>query len=221
VFGMKETVLVIAAHNDDQIIGAGGVLAKYAKQGKRIVTIVCSFGVVSHPHLRAEVIKKCRLEECKKADGLLGFAETIYLGLKESKFKDEFKKEAVRERIKDILKKEKPRMIFTHGLDDFHPDHKEVYNFVESIISKNQINCPVFSFDVWSVVKLRKRDLPKMVVNIDDTFGLKMKAILLHESQFSVWMIGMWLLLWKVILKDWLSGKLYGHKYAEVFYRLR
>ena len=42
----KEAVLFLCAHNDDQLIGAGGTIAKYAKEGKKIVTIVFSFGEI-------------------------------------------------------------------------------------------------------------------------------------------------------------------------------
>jgi LmbE family N-acetylglucosaminyl deacetylase len=48
----KGTVLVIVAHNDDHIIGAGGTLAKYAQEGKKVRTIIMSYGESSHPHLK-------------------------------------------------------------------------------------------------------------------------------------------------------------------------
>jgi len=36
----KETILVLAAHNDDQAIGAGGTLAKYAQEGKKVISLL-------------------------------------------------------------------------------------------------------------------------------------------------------------------------------------
>jgi len=214
---MTETILAIGAHNDDHIIGAGGALTKYAKEGKRVRTIICSFGEKSHPHLRKEVITKRRVQESIKADKLMSGAGVVYLGVREGHFEEDFKKRNIAEKLAWIINKEKPSKIFTHSLDDFHPDHKAVYRLVMELIEHKKIKCPVYSFDIWSLVKLRNRNLPRLVVNISDTFNIKIKAFLIHESQTFV----IWSLLWKLILKDWLSGIIHGYRYAEVFYRLK
>lgn len=212
----KETILAIAAHNDDHTIGAGGVLTKYAKEGKRVITIICSYGVSSHPHLKPEVIKKTRVEESEKADELMGGSGVVYLGLREAKFDEDFKKPAIAKKLRGILKKERPSLVFTHDVNDAHPDHRAVYRMVMRLIKDGEIDCPVYSFDIWSLLKVRGRNTPRMVVDISDTFNVKVKAFLIHESQTAA--IAM--LLWKMMLKDWLAGILYGYKYAEVFYRL-
>jgi len=214
---MKPTILAIAAHNDDQVIGAGGALAKYAKQGKRVRTIICSFGEKSHPHLRREVIVERRVKESIKADKILGGSGVAYLGMREGHFEEDFEKRDIYKKLAWIIKKEKPQKIFTHGIDDFHPDHRAVYELVTALIKKGKITCPVYSFEIWSLVKLRKRSLPQLVVDTSDTFNTKVKAFLVHESQ----KLAIWSLLWKLILKDWLSGLIHGYKYAEVFYRLK
>ena len=214
---MKETILAIAAHNDDHIIGAGGALTKYAEEGMRVRTVICSFGEKSHPHLRKEVIVERRVKESIKADKIMGGAGVAYLGVREGHFEEDFKSRNIAEKLAWIIQKEKPAKIFMHGLDDFHPDHRAVYRLVMDLIEKKKISCPVYSFDVWSVLKLRQRNLPRLVVDISDTFNTKVKAFLVHESQ----KLAIWMLLWKLILKDWLSGIIHGYKYAEVFYRLK
>ncbi len=214
---MTETILAIGAHNDDHIIGAGGALAKYAKEGKRVRTIICSFGEKSHPHLKKEVIIQRRVQESLKADKVMGCAGVAYLGVREGHFDEDFGKRDIAEKLAWIIRKEKPSKIFTHGIDDFHPDHRAVYNLVMRLAEQKKIKCPIYSFEVWSLVKLRNRNLPRLVVDISATFNTKIKAFLVHESQTAT----IWLLLWKLILKDWLSGIIHGYRYAEVFYRLK
>lgn len=214
---MTETILAIGAHNDDHIIGAGGALAKYAKEGKRVRTIICSFGEKSHPHLKKEVIIQRRVQESLKADKVMGCAGVAYLGVREGHFDEDFRKRDIAEKLAWIIKKEKPSKIFTHGIDDFHPDHRAVYNLVMHLAEQKKIKCPIYSFEVWSLVKFRNRNLPRLVVDISSTFNTKIKAFLVHESQTAT----IWLLLWKLILKDWLSGIIHSYKYAEVFYRLK
>lgn len=214
---MPETILTIAAHNDDQIIGAGGTLAKYAKEGKRIRTVVMSFGALSHPHLKQEVIVKQRVQESVDSDKILGGHGLIYLDLREGSFAKEFEEKKIEKKLLEILKKEKPAMIFTHGHDDFHPDHVAVYRLISGMIERKKITCPVYSFDIWSLLRFRKRNLPRMVVDVSDAFTQKVRALLVHESQKMA--IGM--LLWKMVVKDWFNGLVYGHRYAEVFYKIQ
>lgn len=214
---MKETVLSIAAHNDDHVIGAGGALARYAKEGARVRTIICSFGESSHPHLKKEVIVERRVKESVQADKVMGGSGVAYLGLREGFFEVDARERNIADKLAWIISKEKPSKIFTHGVDDFHPDHRAVNRIVMDLIERGKISCPVYSFEIWSLLKFRNRNLPRLVVDISDTFNTKVKAFLVHESQT----LAIWALLWKLIVKDLLSGFLHGYRYAEVFYRLK
>ena len=214
---MKETILAIAAHNDDHIIGAGGTLSKYALDGRRIRTIICSFGEMSHPYLRKEVVIEKRVKESLKADKILGGSGIAYLSIREGHFDEDFRKRKIAEKLAWIIRKEKPSMIFTHGADDFHPDHRAVYRLIVNLIDKKVIRCPVYSYDVWSLFKLRHRNLPRLITDVTDTFNLKIRAFLVHKSQT----FAIWALLWKMILKDFVSGIITGHTYAEVFNKLK
>ncbi len=69
----KDTILVVCAHNDDQLFGAGGTLAKYVKEGKRVVVVIFSYGELSHPWLKKDSIQKTRLDECEESDKIILF----------------------------------------------------------------------------------------------------------------------------------------------------
>jgi len=38
------TLMIVPAHPDDEAIGSGGVLAKYAAEGHRTVLVTCTLG---------------------------------------------------------------------------------------------------------------------------------------------------------------------------------
>ena len=61
----KETIIVMSAHSDDFVIGAGGTIAEYIKQGKKVISIVFSYGEKSHPWLKEKVVQKFRIQETK------------------------------------------------------------------------------------------------------------------------------------------------------------
>ncbi len=213
---MSQTILAICAHNDDQIVGAGGTLAKYAAQGKRIRTVICSFGESSHPHLKREVIVERRVKESLRADKILGGSGVAYFGLTEGKFIQEFEEKKIRQKIMWIINKEKPVKIFTHSSDDAHPDHRAVNKLITKLLHEKKITCAVFEFQVWNIIKLTHRNNPRLIVDITKTFATKIRAFGAHTSQ----KLAFWNLIWSVVFRARLEGFFRGYKYAEVFYKL-
>ena len=123
----KETVIIFGAHSDDFVIGAGGTIAKYSEEKKKIISIVFSYGENSHPWLKEKVVQEMRLKEAKNASKLLG-CQTIFFDLKELHFQEEYEKKQLAKKLITLLNKEKPSKIFTHSLEDLHPDHKAIHN---------------------------------------------------------------------------------------------
>ena len=88
------------------------------------------------------------------------------------------------------------------------------------MIKKKKIKCDVYSFDVWSIVRVRKRMVPRLVVDITKTFPKKIKATKVHESQkclpatqfLIIWPIN-WMIYFKAVINGWNNNC----KYAEVF----
>lgn len=213
---MSNTILALVAHNDDHVIGAGGTLAKYAGMGKKVRTIIFSFGEGSHPHLKKEVVVKMRVKESLASDKILGGAGVAYLGLKEGTFYEEFRVQNIPEKIMDIVRKEDPEMIFTHSLDDPHPDHRAVYTLVHNLLKQKKIKCNVFAVEIWNPLRIRRRNVPKLIVDITNTFETKINAVLAHKSQ----KVAIGALFWNI----WLKAKWYGIKtgygYAEIFHKV-
>ena len=216
----KETVLVIVAHNDDHIIGAGATLSKYAQEGKKVKTVIFSYGEASHPHLKPEVIKERRYRESLDSDRIMGGSGLVYLGLKEGQFKEQYRKRKLKEKLTYLIKHEKPGKIFTLGPGDVHPDHNVVAKIVQELIDKKVIKCDVYAFEVWSAVQMLRREAPKLVVDVSKTYATKVKALKAHKSQTEHLFPFIPLLRFKMWLNAILCGWQKGCKYAEVFYKL-
>ena len=214
----KGTIMCICAHNDDQVIGAGGALAKYAKEGYRILTLIMSFGELGIIQYQETEARKTRVKESRRADKILGFARTHYLGLTEGKFAQEIAEKNIGSKLKTIIRKEKPNRIFTHATDDPHPDHRDVNRFVLSLAKELDYKGEIYSFNIWNFfINFKNRHNPKMVVDISDTFKLKANAFGVHRSQWHA----RWSLTWNVYFQAIYYGLKYHMKYAEVFYRLQ
>ena len=213
-----EAVLFLCAHNDDQLIGAGGTIAKYSKEGKKIVTIVFSFGERSNPLEQDIHTRKTRVLESKRAAKVLGEDELYYLALKENNFREEIRTRNIHKKIQKIMKRIKPKKIFTHSIDDPHPDHKAVYNFTMDLIEETEYKGDVYSFNIWNFfINFRKRSQPKLVVDISDTLKQKVEAFDKHKSQWVSILLHKTNIYFQAILYGWQNHV----KYAEVFYKIK
>ncbi len=212
----KENIVVFCAHNDDQVLGAGGTLAKYARQGHNIITVIFSYGESSHPWLKKRITIEMRVKESLRADKIMNGKRIFYLGLKEGKFNKEIEDKKIKDKIMRIIKIVKPEKIFTHSRDDPHPDHRAVNSVIKELTKKIQYKGEVYAFDVWNPISIKNRNMPKLVVDISSTFHIKVKAFKEHKSQKLTMLFMMPL----IYAKAMLNGLKYGFRYAEVFYKI-
>jgi LmbE family N-acetylglucosaminyl deacetylase len=79
------SAVVVAAHPDDEVLGAGGTIAVLAARGARLRLVALTDGEASHPH-RRESIASRRAAETLAALAALGARDTeiIRLGLPDS-----------------------------------------------------------------------------------------------------------------------------------------
>jgi LmbE family N-acetylglucosaminyl deacetylase len=212
----KGTILIFCGHNDDQIIGCGGTLSNYSKEGYTIKTIIFSYGAGSHPHLQKDIIIKTRVSESLRSDNILGGSGIAYFGLAEARMAAEIKKKHIREKVRFIITRERPVKIFTHSMDDPHPDHRTVYRLVKDVVEELPFDVEVWTFDVWNIVSVKRHQQPRLVVDISKSFATKMKALRVHKSQQTA----IWALAWNIYMRAITAGWDYGYRYAEIFYRM-
>jgi len=212
----KENVLVFCAHSDDQILGPGATLAKYSQQGKKISTIIFSYGESALAWLKPKLAIEIRVEESKQADKLIGGNGISFFELKEGKFQEEVEKKKIKNKIQKIVISKKPVKIFTHSPDDPHPDHRAVYNAVMQALDEIKYKCSVYVFDVWNPL-IRKNNTPRLYEDITETFSKKIKTLKVFKSQKA----SLLALFWSVYMRAIIHGFHIHKKFAERFFKVR
>ena len=207
------TILVLAPHPDDEVIGMGGTIAKYAAAGERVVAVVFTLGERSHPWQRQEAIQTRREREALKAGRIVGISETIFLRLKDLEISTQVVEHDTAAQFQELLDEEQPRAIFTTAPDDIHADHRAVARFILSVAQQAKYDKPIWTYTVWNPVHLINRNQPTLVVDISETFSKKWEAIQAYESQ----KVSTYQLIPTVLIRGFLHGLRYGHKMAEVF----
>ncbi len=87
------TLMAVHAHPDDEVLGTGGVLARYSEEGVRTVLVTCTNGEQGdgpegakpgEPGHNAAEVAATRLAELRKSASLLGVTDLELLGYRDS-----------------------------------------------------------------------------------------------------------------------------------------
>ncbi len=161
---------------------------------------------------------KMRVAEAKKVDKIIGGHGVFFMGLKEGRFEKDAKERNIHARLKDMIQKDKPSIIFTHLKQDPQPDHRATLQIVKDVVATihKKKRPDVYSFNIWNPFDFKSRESPKLIVDVSDTFSKKMKALMEFKSQRFV--------ILQLIPGVWLGGKFNGfsngYRFAEVFTRV-
>ena len=120
----KKSILVIASHPDDEVLGCGGSINKFSKLGYQIFTLILSAGVDSR-HVKKNTLsdKKILNLQCVKANKLLGVKNVFFENLSDNSF-DNYNLLKIVRIIESYVKKIKPIIVFTHSKHDLNIDHR-------------------------------------------------------------------------------------------------
>lgn len=125
---MNRKILIVFAHPDDESIGVGGTIAKYASQGVDIHLVTATNGEASRFRSTQEPahdIGQIRKQELAKASKILGIKKIYYLNYPDGLL-NTISFHELKTKIKGILTDVKPQIVITfdsHGISG-HRDHK-------------------------------------------------------------------------------------------------
>lgn len=141
-------LVVLAAHPDDETLGAAGLIATAARSGRAVEVIIASDGEASHPASRThppEALAKIRRREAEAALSALAPAATLaFLGLPDGEL-DEHRgiiADAVQARL------DANTLLLTPWRGDRHPDHEACA--VAAAAEAAERGCPHWQYPIWA-----------------------------------------------------------------------
>lgn len=180
------TLLVLAPHADDEVLGAGGAMARWTREGHRVHVVVATRGYP--PHFPPEAEAQCR-EEALQAHHRLGIASTRFLDLPAAGL-DSLQHRELNGRLLNCLQELQPDELYLPFVGDLHRDHQLVFH---SALVAGRPNGPVYprriyAYEVlsetnWNAPYLSPPFLPNHFVDIAPTLDLKLEAFALFRSQ--------------------------------------
>ena len=186
-------VLVVTPHPDDAEGGAGGTIARWTKQGRQVVLVVCTNGDkgTSDPTVKPADLARLREEEQRQAAAVLGIAEVVFLRFPDQGLEDcsEFREKLVRQirtyRPETVVTIDPHRRYLRHRdhtmcgrvtLDAIFPYARDPLSYPEHLQEGLQPH-KVQEIYLWGAEE------PDTFLDITETFPTKMEALYCHASQ--------------------------------------
>lgn len=192
---MSKSVLVVAAHADDEVLGCGGTIAKFSDQGASVNVVFLSDGVNSRANINHGALEALERREiaAKKACDILGVKSVSFRNYPDNKM-DTVALLEVTKTIEEIIITFQPDIILTHYFGDLNIDHRISYEAVVTAC-RPQFNHSVktiLSFEVpssteWQLPGNFPAFSPNWYEDISDTFERKIAALDAYASEMREW----------------------------------
>lgn len=175
-------VLVFAPHNDDEVLGAGGAIAKHVANGDNVY--VCEV-TVGRNEERAQLIKSEALEAHK----ILGVKETYFLDLPVVGL-THLQPMELNKAINKIVQKIKPEIAYIPHKGDMHQDHAHVAE--SAMVALRPVDSPqvkaIYVYETlseteWNIPSVDNAFIPNVYVDITETIDQKLEAMRCYQSQ--------------------------------------
>ncbi len=125
------TILVVAAHPDDEVLGCGGTIAKLSGQGAavHIAFLADGVGARSPGAVSSAIELEQRRAAATSAAAILGAASVSFDDLPDNRL-DSIPLLDITQRVEALIAKHRPATVFTHHAGDLNVDHRCVHQAV-------------------------------------------------------------------------------------------
>ena len=227
---LPQRAMSIHAHPDDQEFTVAGTLAKWARAGCEIVSVVITSGDAGSNDLAHDAAYKPALARLREAEQLaanevLGIKDTVFLRYPDGELEPTI---PLRKELARLIRKHKPEAVVTGDPEAWfydssyvnHPDHRAAARAAVEAVFPSAGSRLMFTdileagYEPHNVKRLYIHGVekPDTWVDITDTIQTKIEALRKHPSQLGDWDVAKLMLEWATE-----TGKEKGLDYAEAY----
>jgi LmbE family N-acetylglucosaminyl deacetylase len=174
-------VLVLAPHPDDEVLGAGGTIAKHTDQGDDVVVAVVSEGVSAQ--YEDPGMLHVRRDACREACEILGVKDIFFYDLPDARLAESGLVEITKV-LNQAITALKPDTIYSPDFSELHMDHRMVYE-ASLVVTRSYLP----SFQGGTLLFYETSHMkhapfcPTYFVDISAQIDRKIKAFEVYESE--------------------------------------
>ena len=192
---MQRSVLVLAAHPDDEVLGCGGTIAKFADSGAIIHVAFLADGVFSRQGNEEKQLDKLarRRSASRNSCAILGVKSVSFGDLPDNRM-DTIALLDITQSIEKLIAEHQPDTVFTHHAGDVNIDHRRTHEAAVTAC-RPQLGHPVktfLSFEVpssteWQLPGSAPIFAPNWFVDISSTLDRKLTALEAYLTELREW----------------------------------
>ena len=179
-------VLVIGAHPDDEILGAGGTLAQHVRDGDEVHAVVVADGATSR---YSDEMVSVLAESAERAAKTMGFASLRLEGLPDQRL-DTLPAVEINQRLESVVADLRPQLVYTHFPGDVNTDHgivaRAAWVACRPYVAPYLVRFAVFetsSSTEWAWPYDGVQFAPNLFVDITETLDQKLAALESYQSE--------------------------------------
>jgi N-acetylglucosamine malate deacetylase 1 len=191
------TILVIAAHPDDEVLGCGGVMASHAQAGDTVHVAILAEGATSRDDKRDATLRAEELytlgQAAQAAGQILGVRSVDLLGLPDNRLDSLDLLDLVKV-VEALVARLKPSTIYTHHVGDVNIDHQLIHRAVLTACRpmpgqsvKRLLAFEVPSSTEWMPPGSAATFAPTWFEDISTTLSRKLAALEVYASEMRLW----------------------------------
>lgn len=183
-------ILVVAAHPDDETLGAGATMAKHVENGDAVSVIILGTGIAARKEKTANTSKEVEelKNDARRALRHLGVKEVIFFDFPDNRFDSMDLLDIIRI-VEKIVVEKKPDVVYTHHWGDLNIDHRITFNAVMTACrpfnsTVKKIMCfEVLSSTEWNAQNAANAFMPNVYVDVVRMLDKKLAALSEYKGE--------------------------------------
>jgi N-acetylglucosamine malate deacetylase 1 len=171
-----ESILVLAPHMDDEVLGCGGTVAAHADAGARITLVFLTsgrYGAGPEAPEQLELIA-ARKHEAGHAAKIIGATSSHLIDGMGNRLETDV---AAAARLRAILEQERPEIVYLPFFLERHPDHRAAGDVLAAAVRGTGLDFECRAYEVWTPL------VPNRAIAIDATVERKRAAVRCYKTQ--------------------------------------
>ena len=193
----SRTVLVVAAHPDDEVLGCGGTICAHVAAGDTVHVAILAEGATSRLPKRDRAAVAPELKQLQhaaiQANALLGVHAVELLDFPDNRM-DGQERLDITKVVEQLLQKISPTIVYTHHVGDMNIDHRCIHDAVATAcrpLPAAQVRTLLFFETASSTEQQIPHSappfLPNWWVDISATLERKLSALRIYEKEMRPW----------------------------------
>jgi LmbE family N-acetylglucosaminyl deacetylase/glycosyltransferase involved in cell wall biosynthesis len=180
-------LLVLAAHPDDDVFGAGGLIARLAPRAEAVRAVVFTGGEAQQGGEPDSADPAVRRREALEAGRILGVGDYVFLDFPDRSLEE--RRRDVRDRVRAEIARFRPDAVLAPSPCEIHPDHRALAAALYEAVAGTRPGDA--DFDAFRLVRLlffevTQPILPNILVPLGQLADVKRSAVEKFVSQAAV-----------------------------------